>query len=181
MVRTTGPGRTTAGAQWWLLSEIGLIIEVPDIGTGTHITFGGRDTGVGGVTNKSGSAVITSYADTDQRVRSATELLHWVGQAPAHQTKTNGRRETPQSIAHTSTKIYRRRFRHIASWTRHFTNRTAKRDDLDKDLIIKNKIIRVSLQRQPLQQFSRKRSVSSVILRKFGADENILHQREESV
>src|SRR5262249_53724567 len=73
MVRTTGAGRTTAGAQWWLLSETGLIIEVPDIGTATHITSGSRDTGVGGITNKSGSAVITSYADTDQQVRSTNE------------------------------------------------------------------------------------------------------------
>jgi hypothetical protein len=64
MVPTMVPGRITEEAQWWLPSEIDLIIEVPDIGTAARITSGGRDTGGGGTANTSGSAGITSFADT---------------------------------------------------------------------------------------------------------------------
>ena len=58
------PGRITVEAQWWLPPEIDLIIEGRDIGTAARITSGGRDTGAGGTANTSGSAGITSYADT---------------------------------------------------------------------------------------------------------------------
>jgi len=61
-----GPGRITVEAQWWLPSEIDLIIEVPDIGTAAGITSGSRDTGAGVTVNTSGSAGTTSYADNNE-------------------------------------------------------------------------------------------------------------------
>src|SRR5207248_10413567 len=66
MVPITDPGRTTAGAQSWLPSEIDLIIEVPDIGPAACITSGSRDVGAGVVANTCGAEVTTSFADIER-------------------------------------------------------------------------------------------------------------------
>ena len=94
MVLTMAPGHIMAEVRWWSPSEIDLIIEVRGIGTATHIMFGGRDTGVGGITNRSGYVATTSYVDTDARSLAGIELLNRLNQAPARQAKTNGCRET---------------------------------------------------------------------------------------
>lgn len=69
MVPTMVLGRITVGGQWQLLSEIDLIIEVPDIGTAARIMSGGPDIGVGGTGKRYGSAAITSYAVTDPHLK----------------------------------------------------------------------------------------------------------------
>src|SRR6185369_1395497 len=58
----------------------------------------------------------------------------WLNQAPACQTKTHGCGQTTQSVAHASTEIDRRRFRHVTRWTRHFADGDAERDDLRENL-----------------------------------------------
>lgn len=67
MVPTMAPGRITVEARW-VAVEIGLIIQVPAIGTAAHITFGNRGTGHGDTANRFGSVVITSHGDIDPQV-----------------------------------------------------------------------------------------------------------------
>jgi hypothetical protein len=65
MVPTLAPGRTTAVDQWWSPSAIDHTIAVPDIGTAARIMCGSPGIGAGETASRSGSAVITSYADID--------------------------------------------------------------------------------------------------------------------
>ena len=85
LVPTMVLGRTTAEGQRWLPLEIGLIIEVPDIGTPARITSGSRDIGAGGTANTFGSEVTTESADTDRansRTNRTTRLIEPSPSAP---------------------------------------------------------------------------------------------------
>src|SRR6266853_5523674 len=100
MVPTMGRGRITAEAQWWLPSEIDLIIEVPDIGPAAGITSGSRDIGAGVVANTFGSEVTTSFADTDRASSLGNRVTPLVVAGPSASNENEG--PSPESLIHSA-------------------------------------------------------------------------------